>query len=157
VPANNITVFPTSHSSDFSASSCRYSLCALWIRQWKEGHSYVFSRWISRNILRIPCDKFYSVSHCTYQSHISGPLHTPCGATPQGQVLLNSRRHSLAEIDTLLFHSALNSPFPRSSIPVHTPQQRFTVFYFILHSIPPPLSEILNSHRRTSVWIVAAM
>jgi len=44
--------------------------------------------------------------------------------------LLISRRRSLAKIDTLLFHSTLNSP---------------------------PLSALHNSHRRTSVWIVVSI
>jgi len=40
-----------------------------------------------------------------------------------------------------------------SSIPIGTLQPRLMLFYFILHSIP--LSALLNSHWRTSVWIVA--
>jgi len=67
---------------DFRASRCSYSLCAVWICQGKQGHSNVFSRWISRYILPIPCDKLYSRSHCTHQSHSSGLLDTSCSATP---------------------------------------------------------------------------
>jgi len=118
VPANNITVFPTSGSSDFSTGSRSYSLCAVWIHQWK-GHSYVFSRWISRYIWPIPWDRFYSRSHFTIDHTFAATSypHPPA-------VQLHSNRHF--------------------SILVGAPQPRLTLFYFIPQLIPP-LSALLYS------------
>jgi len=75
-PANNMTVFRTSCSSDSSAGSRSYSLCAVWIRQWKEGHSYVFSRWILRYIWPIPYNQFHSWS-CYTINHTSAAASYP--------------------------------------------------------------------------------
>jgi len=124
--AHDIPVFPAPHSVDFSAGGYRCSLCAAWICHWKEGHSYVFSRWISRHILSIPYDKFYSGSHCTHQSHISGPLPTPlppwCGANstrirapqfPSALLILDS-------LSSISFHSQFLL-FQRSCAGIGTP------------------------------------
>jgi len=110
VPAYSLPVFPTSHSADFSAGSQCYSLCGVWLCQWNNGKSYIFSRWISRYILPIPCVKSYSRSLCTYQSHISGPHHTPPCATQ------------------LCWDRC-------SCIPIGAPQPRFMLHCFILQSI----------------------
>jgi len=81
-------------------------------------------------------------------------------------VLPNSHRHSLAWIDTCLFHSALDSPFrapqflsvllsqdghsslsfltwfpppfPHSPIPTGAPQSGLSFLYWIPHSLLPP-------------------
>jgi len=57
VPAYDIPVCPTFPSANISASGCSYSLCIVWKYQWTEGYSNISSRWISRYILPIPCDK----------------------------------------------------------------------------------------------------
>ena len=129
MPTKDILVFPISHSVDFSANSCRYSLCAVWICHWKQGRSYVSSRWISRYILPIPCDNYYSGSHCTHPSHVSGQLdcHWQCNT-----------------------HKNRNS-----SIPIGT-QPGLTIFNSIPHVIPPlPHYSICTSAPQS--WIVASI
>jgi len=136
------------------------------------GYTYVFSRWISRYIMPIPCDKSYSGSHCTHQLHISWLLDTPlqCKSAMIGtsqflsallsldwpcsiqfhpwlsfSALLISRRRSLANTDAILFHWI--PPFPCSSIPTSASSSGLCIQYWILHSVPhrlPPLSALLR-------------
>ena len=104
-----------------SAGSCSDSLCIVWIYQWKEDHSYDFSRLLSTYILPIPCVKFYSWSHCTHQSHIIGPLDTP----PVVELCENSH----------------------CSCPVGTSQPRLTLIHSIPQLIPHvPCSSIVLAH-----------
>lgn len=72
-----ILAFETHYSGDISTGRCSYSLYTIQICPWKEGHSYVFSRWISSYLLPIPRDIYYSGSHCTHQSYSSGPFDNP--------------------------------------------------------------------------------
>jgi len=68
---DHITVVSTSYTADVSACCCRYSLCGVWVYHEHEGYSYVFSRWISREILPFHSDRlYYCKSHCTNQLHI---------------------------------------------------------------------------------------
>ena len=143
VPANNITVFPTSCSSDFSAGSSSYSLCAVWIRQWEEGHSYVFSRWISRYIWPIPCDQFSSRSNYTIN-------HTSAAASSPPPLWRNSTR-----IGAPQYSSELLSLDWTSSISFHSQFLLSALLYPIPHTRPPlsvllsPRWELFNSHRRS--------
>jgi len=116
VPANDIPVFLTSCSVNFSTCSHSYSLRAVWICKWKDSNSDIFSRWISRHILSISYDKIYSKSHSTHQSHISGPLETPppplalaWDATPLRLAHHNPPRCTSASIHSLLYSSAVKS------------------------------------------------
>jgi len=171
VPANDIPVFPTSRSADFSAGSRRYSLCAVWICQQKEGHSYVFSRWISRYILSIPYDKLYTGRHCIHQSHISGPHQTP----PPTTLSYNSTRMDTHQSQSALFRlDSLSSIsfcsqlllFWRSSTGISTfysllswlnaywLDSKLETSPFELHI---PEWELPNFHWCFSVWVVASI
>ena len=68
--------YRTSRSADICVGSCSYSLCDVWICQSKDAHSCIFPRWISRYILYICCGPFCYSSHCTHESHVTGPLET---------------------------------------------------------------------------------
>jgi len=127
---DQLLTLPTTHSADFSACCCSYSLCAIWICQWRERHSDVFSGSILRYIVLIHCEKFYSRILCIRQSHIRGWLDKP----PVVQ-LRKDRCYS---------------------IPVGAPQPRLTHLDFIPHSFPL-LPALLNSHRHTLLWIVASL
>ena len=153
-PAHYIPVFPTSHSADFSTSSCSYSLCTVWICQLKEGHSYVFSRWIWSYILPVPCDELYSGSHYTHQSHISGPLDTPtpplrCNSARIGAPQFLSALRSLDYCSCI----SLDTEFPPAHLHLDC---RFYIECRTLYptlpspfSAPPLVSVLLNTHLRS--------
>jgi len=84
---NHISIRSTSCTTDVNACGRSYSLCAVWICHRKEGYSYVFSRWISREILPFRSNRLYSCRrYCTHQLHIGGQLHTPpwCSSAMMG-------------------------------------------------------------------------
>jgi hypothetical protein len=79
--------------------------------------------------LSIPYDKVYSRSHCTHQSHISGPLQTP----PPPPAMWHKLHHD-----------------GRSSIPISASHHRFTLFYILSQSILP-LSALLRRDRHSFI------
>ena len=69
---DHIAVLWTSNTTDISACGRSNSLCAVWVCHWKDGYSYVFSRWISRYILPFHSGRLhFCQSHCTHQIQIT--------------------------------------------------------------------------------------
>jgi hypothetical protein len=57
----------------------------------------------------IPCDKFYSRSYCTHQSHISMPLHTTFPpSTVQCNTTIVGARHCLLILLSLDFLTSIS-------------------------------------------------
>jgi hypothetical protein len=82
--------------------------------------------------MSIPYDKIYSGSHCTHQSHISGPLQhkkTPSLPPTMRRKLRQDRR---------------------SCIPVGPAHPRFTPIYLLSRSIPP-LPALLHRDRHSFI------
>jgi len=105
--------------------------------------------------------------HCALSEYASGKKATVMFSQDEYQgtfcpsPVINLTQEATAHIN----HTLLGHLIPpavqlckdrRSTIPIGAPEPRLTLFDFIPHSIPP-LSTLLNSHRRTSVWIVASI
>jgi len=139
-PPYYIPAFETYYSADFSTGSCSYSLSTIWICQWKEGHSYVFSRWISSYIFPIPCDIYHSGNHCTHQSHSSGPFDNPLQYNsawidaPQSPLVhVSLDWHSSISFCCQFLHCQLSSV---GICTFQSPVASLVVLYFIPHFLP---------------------
>jgi len=141
----HIAGLSTSLAADVSAGGRSYSLCAVCVCHSKEGYSYVFSRWISREISPFHSDRIVLLQNPLHYSSIThgGLLHTPppqwCSSTRIGAAQSPSALLSLDWRFNSSFRAPQSPPRPRLGAP-------------LFHS---SLSTSLH-FRRCSAWMCAA-